>query len=307
MQTIKPAFSPVNICCACNVNYAKPLSVCLYSLLRNADKKRLYDIIILHSNISSESMEPFRKMEKHFGNCSIRFIDMMEFREKVKDATYAYITAETNYRLSILGDLFREYEKMIYLDCDTIVEGDISELFDTNLKGNAVGGATAVDFPVLYMEKKGFFVDGMPYNLGDYAEKFMNIREFDRYFNAGVLLFDLKKAREFTSECEAIELLNSRKWLYNDQDVLNMLFMDRIYKLDIKWNYTTNIEYGAAHGNPRVAEITKKYYRTEYGVIHYTSGRKPWTTDDIPLGEHWHRYEKELTEVILWQKAGRKE
>lgn len=298
MQSIKPAFSPVNICCACNENYAAPLAVCLYSLLRNADKRRYYDIVILHSAVPQDSRKPLLKLAEHFGYCSIRFVDMTEFRESVKDATNAYITAETNYRLAILGDLFAQYDRMIYLDCDTIVEGDISELFDADLKGNAIGGAPAVDFRVLRFTKKGFVIDNKPINIAEYARDILGIREFERYFNAGVLLFDLKKCREITSVKEAVELLNSRMLMYNDQDVLNMLFMDRIYSLDIKWNYTVNVEHGLAFHDPRIVEMMKEFRRTEFGVIHYTSGRKPWLTD-TPLAEYYHKYEKEFKEAIL--------
>lgn len=100
MHRIKPAYSPVKICCACNENYAPPLAVCLYSLLSNADPSRVYDIVILHSDISQESREPLKRLGTHFPNCTIHFVDMTDFRESVKDCTHAYITAETNYRVA---------------------------------------------------------------------------------------------------------------------------------------------------------------------------------------------------------------
>ena len=136
MQSIKPAC--VNICCACNDNYAPPLAVCLYSLLCNADKSRLYDIVVLHSDISNESREQLLRVGGLFPNCTLRLVDMTEFHERVKGCSGSYITAETNYRLAILGELFSEYDRVLYLDCDTIVEGDISQLFDTDLKGKTI-------------------------------------------------------------------------------------------------------------------------------------------------------------------------
>lgn len=298
MPSIKPAYSSVNICCACNENYAPYLAVCLYSLLCNADKSRVYDIVILHSDISQKCRLPLEKLGEHFVNCTIRFVDMSEFRESVKDCTHAYITAETNYRLAILGELFAEYDRVLYLDCDTIVEGDIAELFDTDLCGNAVGGAEAVEARVFKLTKKGFFIDNYPYNFEDYAKKFMGITDLDRYFNAGVTLFDLKKCREITSAEAAVELLNKRKWMNNDQDVLNMLFTGSIYKLDQKWNYTTNIEQDISLRDSRLKKLFADVRRTEYGIIHYTSGKKPWNSE-VPLGEHYHRYEREFKEEIL--------
>ena len=95
----------------------------------------------------------------------------------------------------------------------------------------------------------------------------------------------------------AVELLNERKWLNNDQDVLNMLFKDSIYQLDQKWNYTTNIEYACTSGLYHLKELMKSAFRSEYGIIHYTSGKKPWNSD-VPLGEHYHKYENELEDKL---------
>lgn len=297
MQRLTPAFKPVNICYATNAAYAPYLAVSMYSLLCNADKSRLYDIVILHSALPEDSTALLKRVGAHFPYCSVRMVDMTDFRESVKNCTHAYITAETNYRLAILGELFAEYDRVLYLDCDTIVEGDISELFDTDLCGKAVGGAEAVEARVFGMTKKGFFIDGCPYNFEDYAKKFMGITDLDHYFNAGVTLFDLKRCRKLTSAEAAVELLNKRKWMNNDQDVLNMLFTGSIYKLDQKWNYTTNIEYDISLRDPRLRKLFDDVRRSEYGIIHYTSGNKPWNSD-VPLGEHYHKYDKELKEVL---------
>lgn len=129
--------------------------MCLYSLLCNADKSLLYDIVILHSDISQESREHLLRVGELFHNCTLRLVDVTEFRERVKGCSGSYITEETNYRLAILGVLFSEYDRVLYLDCDTIVEGDISQLFDTDLEGNAVGGAVATDIRSASVHEKG--------------------------------------------------------------------------------------------------------------------------------------------------------
>ena len=296
MQPIVPAIDPVNICFATNAGYAPYLAVALYSLLCNADKSRFYDIIILGNNVPEESIERFYRIAAAFPCCLLRLVDMSDFHESVKDRHSSYITAETNYRLAILGELFGNYDRVLYLDCDIIVEGDVSELFDTDLCKNAVGGAEAMDIRVFMHTKRAFFIDDYPYNFKDYAEKFMGITHIERYFNAGVTLFDLKKCRELTSAEEAVELLNRRKWIVNDQDVLNMLFNESIFMLDIKWNYTTNIELG--YNDPQVHKQFSDCYRREYGIIHYTSPNKPWNSDP-PLEKHYRKYEKKLREEIL--------
>lgn len=295
MQSIKPAC--VNICFACNDNYAPYLAVSMYSLLRNADPSRFYDILVLYSSLTEDSIALLKQVGGLFGYCSVRLVDMTEFRERVKGCSGSYITAETNYRLAILGELFAQYDRVLYLDCDTIVEGDISQLFDTDLCGNAVGGAVATDIRLLRYTKKGFFIDNKPYNIEGYAKNFMDITDLDRYFNAGVTLFDLRKCRELTSEQAAVELLNRRKWLYNDQDVLNMLFKGNVHIFDIKWNYTVNIEHEFNYCDQRIQRLMADVRRNEYGIIHYTGGGKPWNKA-VPLGEHYHKYADKLKEEL---------
>ena len=119
----------------------------------------------------------------------------------------------------------------------------------------------------------------------------------ENYFNAGVIHFDLKRCRKLTSHKTAVELLNSKKWHYNDQDTLNILFNESVKMLDLKWNYTNNIEQFCDSRKPTTRELYSDMRGTEYGVIHFISGQKPWNSDVI-LGEHYHRYEEKLQEVI---------
>lgn len=48
MEAIQPACIPVNLCFAANEKYARHLAAALYSVLKNRDTKRLYDVLILH-------------------------------------------------------------------------------------------------------------------------------------------------------------------------------------------------------------------------------------------------------------------
>ena len=287
----------VTLCYASNENYAPHMAVSIYSLMFNADRSRQYEIIILHNNISEQSKENIRRIAEKFPNLSVRFTDMAEYHNSVKDRTGSYITAETNYRLFILGELFAEYDRVLYIDCDNIIEGDISELYDMELGAKSVAAAEMVEARQYIRSKKAFFYEGKPYNFNDYCLKILGIRRVENYFNAGVILFDLKRCRKLTSDKAAVELLNSRKWLYNDQDVLNILFNDSVKMLDLKWNYTINIEQFCVSPVPTTRERYRDARRTEYGIIHYISASKPWN-DDVPLGEYYHKYRNELQEVI---------
>ena len=83
MKIIEPAYQSVNLCFASNEKYAPHLATVLYSLLKNCDTKRMYDIIILHKDICREQQEKIKNMEKE-GNVSVRFISMAQYEKKVE-------------------------------------------------------------------------------------------------------------------------------------------------------------------------------------------------------------------------------
>lgn len=306
MQSIEPVGSSVNICCASDENYAPYLTVSLFSLLKNADKSRRYDIIILHSSISPESRGRILRLGERFPCCSIRFADVSERHDSVRERVSSYITAATNYRLFILGELFAKYDRIIYLDCDTVVEGNIAELFDSDLGAKSIGACEMVEARHFIASKRALFFGNYPYNFKDYCRKILGIGFVERYFNAGVILFDLKRCRKLTSEEKAIEVLNRKEWIYNDQDALNILFNCSVKMLDLKWNYTNNIEQYANSEKPSLREIYADTPRTEYGIIHFIGGTKPWQ-GDVPLCEHYHKYDKLFGEEFSDVKGKQRE
>ena len=103
--------------------------------------------------------------------------------------------------------MFPEEQRMLWLDIDTIVDRDISELFETDLNGCYIGAAIEPERCV-----KPFV-----------------------YFNAGVLLEDLEKLRD--GKClELIDYINRNKLSFPDQDVYNILCQGRIKPIDPIYN-----------------------------------------------------------------------
>ena len=294
---IKPAFTPVNIAFAANDGYAVPLSVTLYSMMKNASNARFYDILVMHKDISAENMEMLLKIAAHFPNCSLRFIDFGSEDSLVSGNMKAYYSSETNYRLFLFDEMFSEYDRMLYLDCDTVISGDISQLFDTDLKGNAAGAVPASEARFLSFSKRAVIFDRMPYNFDDYRRKVLCLAFPGRYFNAGVFLMDLTKCRELTSSEQAISLLNSKPFTYNDQDTLNIIFNKSICLLDWTWNYTVDLEQYNTCPDKRVTQLYEGTRRGTPNIIHYVSGIKPWNGEP-PLKQLWTDTKAELDQLL---------
>ncbi len=121
-------------------------------------------------------------------------------------------------------------DKLVYLDCDIVVNMDLAELYELDLQNHHMA---AVEEPNLTRKD---IVQGL--------HAFPRMPE--KYFNAGVLLMDLKKIRElckdgniflstFMEKCDSLA--------YNDQDVLNGLMAamdDGVLFIDEKYNYIIN-------------------------------------------------------------------
>lgn len=287
----------VNICYAANEAYAHCMMVSMYSLLVNADYERQYDISIMYKDLNEYTVKKIMSLQDIRQGIKIHLIDVSEYDRLVSERTCTYITSETNYRLFILGKMFEQYDRMLYLDCDTVVCGNICELYDTELNGKAVGVVEAMDHRYFSYTKKARFFENVPYNIDDYKTKVLRLSYPKEYFNGGVVLFDLNKSREIGDDAMATEILNRHHYLYNDQDVLNIMFNEHKYMLDLKWNYTNEIEEYHTFTNKDMVEIYKDSYVDEFGIIHFVSGRKPWKYK-THLDEYYHKYEKQVCNYL---------
>ena len=293
MEAIQPACIPVNLCFAANEKYARHLAAALYSVLKNRDTKRLYDVLILHKDISEESQKRILEMEKE-GNVFIRFISMEQYEKQVAYDVGAYYSVETNYRLFLFGEMFAKYDRILYLDCDLIVEGDISGLYDVELGDCEAAAVRSEDFRLLSKIKKPIFMDRFPYNVDNYRTDALGMKTPENYFIAGVLVMDLKKVRQRITQKQVFEILHRHNYYYNDQDVLNIVFDGRVKNVDCRWNYMTYIPEQLAKENVNNRKLFAELYRENPCIIHYTSAEKPWNSETKVFGDRYWKYRKEM-------------
>lgn len=257
--------------------YTPFLAVALQSLIENASKDYKYLIKILHTNVQKEHMKQIEKYEDE--NVSIEFVDLSYYIEKVKDKLYTrdYYTNTTYFRL-FLPELYPQYDKVLYLDSDIIVVGDISELYNTQMGTNLI--AAAPDDIIQY--NKVF---------QDYAELVVGVAKYEHYFNAGVLLMNLDELRKFKFQEKFLYLLGTVKFsVAQDQDYLNRLCKGRVKLISHDWDVM-----------PYVNEGTKS---EDIKLIHYNFAYKPWHFEDVTYNEYFWEYAKktEFYDEILKEK-----
>ena len=244
-------------------NYVPFLDVTIRSLIANASRDYKYHIVVLNTGLDEERIGKIKELEDE--NFTIDFPDISY---AVKDIEYKlpkeqHFGLATWYRLFIQS-LFPQYDKVLYLDCDLIVLGDISELYNTDLEDNYVAGV--VENWILHSPVFSY-----------YTKEAVGI-ESKYYINAGVALFDLNKFRENEIEQKFVDLINTYNFdvIDPDQSYLNYLCQGKIKYLPFEWNRTPleNVECE----NPK--------------IVHYALGFKPWHNPDVFLGEYFWEYAK---------------
>ena len=247
---------------ACDDNFVKYTIVSLHSMIQNASKDYRYHVYIMHTNISDEMQSKVLALANDrfavsFVNVT-SYLDSISHRLPIRD----YYSKTTYYRLFI-AEMFPQYQKAVYIDSDTVVQGDISRMYLTDI-GNAYVGACHEQAMVQVDE------------YGTYAEKVVGVdRNF--YFNAGVLLINCDQFRNRKVLEQFTHLLGEYNFVVTqDEDYLNVICKDRVFWLDQRWN--TEI-----FGNIS-CPIEEAY------VLHYIMTSKPWHYADCRHGDIFWKY-----------------
>jgi lipopolysaccharide biosynthesis glycosyltransferase len=188
-----------------------------------------------------------------------------------------YVSKATFYRISIPELLDVEIEKAIYLDCDIIVKQDVVKIWETNVSNYHL--AATVDYDT---EK--------PKRPNDYKARF-GIPRTGKYFNAGVLLLNLRRWRADHTSKKVLAYLTAHGATlpYADQDALNAVLHDSCCYLPPCWNQQPYVYRLAARETILDSNVIDLVH--EPGIIHYLGRVKPWSSaSSHPLRNEYYRY-----------------
>lgn len=284
---IKPAFAKNNVpvVFSSDDGYALYLGVCIKSLIVNSSPNYNYDIFILDGGISEYSKQRILDMQQK--NVSIRFIEMKSFIQRYNlniFKVHLQFTVATYYRF-FLPEIFAAFDKVCYVDCDTIILKDIAELFQIDI-GDCYLGCTH-DMSIL---QNCFNND----KECDYYHNVLEMKDFKNYFQAGCLLCNLKKMREDDLTRQLIaRLLKVKEPRYVDQCILNSVCEGKVHYIPQNWNYTWHIELSPKEADycfPQsyLSQLEKAQKKTY--IIHFTAvGCKPWLNPTLNRSHlFWH-------------------
>ena len=253
---------------ACDDNFVKFTYITLKSIMENASKEYEYKVYVLNTNISDDMKKMGYEIVSDYSNFELQFSDVTSYLDSIKDRLPLrdYYSKTTYFRLFI-AEMYPEYDKAIYIDSDTIVEGDFSKLYNHDLGNNLVGACN-----------EQAMVQTDVY--GTYCEKCVGV-DRNRFFNAGMLVINCDLFRKEKVLDQFITLLGKVNFaVTQDEDYLNYICQDRVLWIDNSWNVEV---YG---------EI--KYRDEEINMIHYIMWAKPWHFDNVRLQDHFWKYAKML-------------
>lgn len=267
----------MDILVALDSNYIHPLCVMFKSLAATNAGNR-FDIYVAYSSLTEDD---FASMKKALGG-----LDAEIHRVLVDDEVFAgapvldRLSKATYYRL-LIGDILPEsVHRLLYLDPDIVINGDLSEFYNTDMGDSVLAGCCHL---YGFNEWVNFHRLRIP------------VKKRIHYINAGVLLIDLDKWRKTVTLKQILDFIQKRirYLLLADQDVINVLFADklmhvdeRLYNLDEK---TYKYFMRKSAGNNR---INLDWVRKNTAIIHYNGKHKPWNEPEYEgyLGEFYEKH-----------------
>lgn len=285
--SFSPAFPRDNVPVffATNARFAPFTAAGLVSLVRTSSPARNYDVVVLSGDLAQADREKLLSLTAHRKNFSLRFFDPCGAMEGYALREKENISRETYFRLAI-PELFPCYDKVLYLDSDLIVRRDVGELFDTELGDNYLAGAPDVCH--------AGNVNGFDPSLAQYFAKF-GYADVMKLINAGVLVMNTAALRRDFSCAYLLDFARQGNFLFQDQDVLNLLCEGRIVFLDVGWNFTADPEgsYRAEARSFAPAEYSRGWMRaaSDICICHYAGNEKPWRTPSAQYAEFfWENF-----------------
>lgn len=254
----------LNIVIASDCNYLHLVSTCVVSLFETNSDEKLY-IHLLSNGVDVADLGALKTIiEGYRGQLSVYPIENL--RERLTVDVPSTISVTSYARLFAGSILPENLDKVLYIDCDTMFNGDMRKLFDMDLADNLVGGVLD---PLISRTYK----------------KEIKIPMDEPYINAGVLIIPLNQWRSERMEQRFVDYLvaNEGKVHHHDQGIINAVCMGRKKILPPQFNVMSN---SLCYPWKELYKINTPFYnQKEYkkgiscpAIIHFTGAiyGRPW-------------------------------
>ena len=210
----------LNVVYSSDDNYVQHVGVSMISLFENNKEFNHINIYLIEKNIAFENKVNLKLICDKY-NRTINFINFNDFSNKLKLNIGNSISVNSYARLFLSSIIEDSIDKIIYLDCDSIVNGSLSDLWNIKISE--------------------YYVAGVCDTASDNAKLRVNMDVNSPYINAGMLLINLKKWREEDIEKRFIEFIDSYngKVFHHHQGTINGVLNKSLLLIHPKYNCMT--------------------------------------------------------------------
>ncbi len=232
--------------------YAPHAANVMASIVRHAPGARMR-FIVLHAEVSTEQK---RRIEQAAAGSEFVWVEVGD-DDLPAYATRGHMNRTVLFRLGLEAMAPADCKRVLYIDADTIVLGDIREMWTADLGPHALGAVTDC-----YQDAVKF---GQTWSLPPGG----------RYFNAGVQVIDLEKVRagKLFSQALAFVVEHDAKLHLGDQDALNYVFWKDVAVLEPTWNVQ---RYLKRHEIAGETAPDLRWGHAMPRLVHYIGPEKPW-------------------------------
>lgn len=256
----------LNVIYSSDNNYCVYMGVSILSLLENNRHFKNINIYIIDNNIGIENKEKLINTVKYYRR-QIFFIKFDKYKKYLNLNMPWDISISSYARLFVCSMLPLDINKVLYFDCDTIIVDSLEELWNENIDEFCVAGVC----------------DTVPSNV----KQMVGLKNTDFYINAGMLLINLKKWREYNLENKFLKFIDNHNGsvIHHDQGVINGVIKNKKI-LPVKYNLMTSyymmerkeiIEFYNVEDEFYSEKEIKEAIKSPV-YIHYTPGftTRPW-------------------------------
>lgn len=275
----------VSVMFAVTSSWLIPLAVAIRSLCLHSNPRRNYELHIVHHGLEEYQMKELRRAVSGHPHVSLGFSRLPEKLLRILQNRDCGRFSPLTYGRLLAPSLFPRCGRLVYLDVDILLNGDVAELYDADLQGAPIGAVR--DCAVMESLGTGRLPGHLEYISG------LGATSARLYCNTGVMVMDLHKMREQGTEDRLLRLLESHpaSFPYADQDIINIVFHDRISPLPINWNYHFQFELhhagmAALISGTEFEEAPFLFESRSWKLFHLVGDYKPWLPPDMEKTYH---------------------
>ena len=266
-------------------NYAPQTGVSILSMLENNQHFESIHIYVLSDGISKDNLARIDQVCSDYG----RHLHVIETDDILRELKELNVTPfrggyTTYFKLLAIDGVQTDNDLLLQIDGDTIINEPLDGLFDIDLSGKVC----AATYECVQNEYK----------------ELIGLKPMEKYYNCGVLWINQAFWREYQCREKIIKHLTEERSRYFtvDQDIINVLFRDKIVYLPIAYNVNSGFYVYGIDESFYIYDLDPAYYATKqevrdavkHPIINHCMGPmtgRPWEQDNYhPQNDKYDYY-----------------